>query len=55
MAKDRLAARVSVYFDTSDKWFIRYDNDMEVVSAYGDEARRNGTLLLEVADLNPPH
>lgn len=53
VATDRLAARMSVDVDTSNEWFIRYDNDMEVVSAYREEARRHGTHFLEAADLNP--
>lgn len=46
-AKERLATRMIGYVDTSDEWFIRYDNDMEVVSAYREEAHRYGTHFLE--------
>ena len=50
-----MAARMSVYVDTSDEWFIRYGNDMEVMSAYHEETRRHGTHFLKAADLNPLH
>lgn len=33
-------ARMSRYVDTQNGWFIRYDNDWEIVSAYREQARR---------------
>jgi hypothetical protein len=47
----RLHARMAKYVDTSDGWFIRYDNDWHIVSTYHDEAWRYGRRFLEAEAL----
>lgn len=43
----RLNKRMKSYVDTPDGWFIRYNNDDEIVSAYLSRARRYGKRCLE--------
>ena len=43
----RIHARMARYVDTPDGWFIRYDNDWEIVSIYRDAARHFGRSFLE--------
>lgn len=44
-------ARMARYVDSPDGWFIRYDNDWNIVSAYRDEAWRYGRRFLEAEAL----
>jgi hypothetical protein len=47
----RIYDRMEKYVDTPDGWFIRYDNDWEIVSIYQDEARRYGRRFREAEAL----
>jgi len=43
----RLRHRMRGYVESVDGWFIRYDNDKEIVSAYRESARAYGSDFLE--------
>lgn len=47
----RIHARMARYVDTSNGWFIRYDNDWNLVEIYREEARRFGRHFLEAEAL----
>ena len=47
----RVHARMARYVDTPNGWFIRYDNDWNLVSIYREEARRYGRRFLEAEAL----
>lgn len=47
----RIHARMARYVDTPDRWFIRYDNDWEIVSIYRDAARSFGRSFFEAEAL----
>lgn len=47
----RIHARMAGYVDTSNGWFIQYDNDWHIVSTYRQEARRYGRRFLEAEAL----
>lgn len=47
----RIHARMMRYVDTPDGWFIRYDNDWEIVSIYRDAAWQFGRSFLEAEAL----
>ncbi|WP_157766676.1 hypothetical protein [Caballeronia sordidicola] len=47
----RIHARMAGYVDTSNGWFIQYDNDWHIVSTYREEARRYGHRFLEAEAL----
>lgn len=44
-------ARMTRYVDTPNGWFIRYDNDWNLVAIYREEARRFGRRFLEAEAL----
>lgn len=44
---ERLHARMESYVDSSNEWFIQYDNDWDIVLAYREEAQRFGLGFLE--------
>lgn len=44
---DKLRRRMSSYVDVASEWFIRYDNDWEIVRAYRDAARDFGIGYFE--------
>jgi hypothetical protein len=48
---ERLHSRMRRYVDSPDGWFIRYDNDWEIVMAYREEARLHGQGYLEAEAL----
>ncbi|MFV0888153.1 hypothetical protein ACNKH9_15595 [Metapseudomonas otitidis] len=47
----RLRKRMKSYVDAPDGWFIRYDNDQEIVSTYLARARHYGSCYLEAEAL----
>lgn len=47
----RLRKRMKSYVDAPGGWFIRYDNDQEIVSTYLTRARRYGSGYLEAEAL----
>lgn len=47
----RLHVRMKKYVDSPDGWFIRYDNDKEIVMAYRERARLHGQGFLEAEAL----
>lgn len=49
----RIYRRMHSYVDAVDGWFIRYENDMEIVSTYRKEARDYSSTFLEGEALSP--
>ncbi|WP_412022658.1 hypothetical protein [Burkholderia cepacia] len=47
----RVHARMESYVDTQDDWFIRYENDWEIVSIYRNAARQFGHGFFEAEAL----
>jgi hypothetical protein len=47
----QIHARMARYVDTPNGWFIQYDNDLEIVSIYRDEAWRFGRSFFEAEAL----
>lgn len=48
---DSRHSRMRKYVDSPDGWFIKYDNDWEIVAAYREQARRHGMGQLEAEAL----
>lgn len=48
---NEIHARMSGYVDVHDRWFIRYENDWEIVMAYREKARSLGQGFLEAEAL----
>lgn len=48
---DSRHARMRKYVDSPDGWFIRYDNDWEIVAAYREQARCHGMGWMEAEAL----
>lgn len=51
LGRQRLLKRMESYVDAPGGWFIRYDNDQEIVSTYIERARQYGKRYLEAEAL----